>query len=100
MSARSLLVKSLPCLACEIQQCSQPNGTEEHHLLSGGKRRGDDYSIPLCKWHHRSETRWGHSTLYMTNKYGPSLAKGSKPFHERYGTDEELLAITNENLGV
>jgi hypothetical protein len=30
--------------------------------------------------------------------WGPSLANGSKPFHERYGSDDSLLAKTNEML--
>ena len=33
-----------------------------------------------------------------TQTWGPSLADGSKPFHERYGSDDELLAKTNELL--
>ena len=33
-----------------------------------------------------------------TEVYGPSLALSSKTFHERYGSDEELLAKTNELL--
>ena len=28
--------------------------------------------------------------------FGPSVATGSKPFHEMYGSDEELLELQNE----
>ena len=37
---------------------------------------------------------------FMRDEVGPSLAEGSKPFHERFGSDAELLARQNELLGV
>lgn len=98
MSARSPIVRAMPCICCEKQQCSQPWPTEEHHLLSGGRRRGDEYSIPACQWHHRAKTLPAIPLQTMTRLYGPSLAQGSKLFHERYGSDDELLAETNEKL--
>lgn len=68
---------------------------ELHHLNGGGhhgqKRRGDDFTIPLCVWHHRG---LGIAKL-MTAVHGPSWAKGSKPFRAVYGTDDELLALVN-----
>lgn len=104
MSARSLLVKRLPCLACEWEGFSQPLPTESHHLNTGGlagqKRRGDEYQIPLCSWHHRGEILDGTRAKDMTMMYGPSLARQSKMFRLRYGTDQELLAKTNAKLEV
>jgi hypothetical protein len=35
----------------------------------------------------------------MTEQFGPSLARGSKPFHEAFGTDDELLAEVERLLG-
>lgn len=83
------------CIACER------NGyVEIHHLLSGNKRRGHMFTIPLCRWCHR-----GQSTPFSTEtvkgleaNVGPSLARTSKKFHERYGTDDELLERTNQLL--
>lgn len=72
---------------------------ERHHLNSGGyagqKRLGDEYTIPLCSWHHRGVIRPQWTRITMIASYGPSLAGGSKPFRETYGTDAELLAKTN-----
>lgn len=73
---------------------------EIHHLNGGGhhgqKRRGDEYTIALCPWHHRGQ---GPSKAYR-QLYGPSWAKGSKPFRAVYGTDDELLALANRLIGV
>jgi hypothetical protein len=34
----------------------------------------------------------------MAVLYGPSLAKQSKAFRQTFGTDDQLLALTNEKL--
>ncbi len=102
MSARSMLVKQLPCCACEIEDVHQPNPTEAHHLNLGGhagqKRLGDKYQIPLCQWHHRSARPVGMTIDAMTGLYGPSLATDSRQFRFAYGTDDVLLAATNHKL--
>lgn len=101
MSARSLQVKSLPCIACHLDAIPQCTPTEEHHLNLGGKagqkRLGDEYSIPLCAWHHRGDI--GKRTVRDMNwTYGPSLARASRMFREQYGGDMRLLELTNELL--
>lgn len=102
MSAHSLQVKRLRCLACEIEGVSQPNPTEAHHLNAGGragqKRRGDEYQIPLCQWHHRGVAPRGVTRDVMTHMYGPSLAHDSKQFRFAYGDDEQLLLATQARL--
>jgi hypothetical protein len=98
LSARPLLIRRLPCVACEIEDKPQPMPTEEHHLnlggLAGQKRRGDDYSIPLCRWHHQGHRPMGMSTDVMVHLYGPSL-KDSRQFRLSYGSDDALLAHAN-----
>jgi hypothetical protein len=103
VSARSLKVKSLPCIACEIWGVAhQPFLTEANHLNLGGKagqkRRGNSYSIPLCRWHHQGYTPRQFNSLAMAGLYGPSLARQSKAFRAAFGSDDELLALTNERL--
>lgn len=102
MSARTPLIHALPCVACVMQNCIQPNRSEEHHLNldghAGQKRRGDEYSIPLCGWHHR-----GEAPIHVTKSgagliYGPSLALTSRLFRQRYGSDDALLARTNAQI--
>jgi hypothetical protein len=78
------------CIACaQNGRYSQP---EVHHLIYGGKRRGDEFTVPLCPAHHRGVNH--HESVH-----GPSLAHGSKPFRERFGSDDYLLAETNLRLG-
>lgn len=102
MSARSILVKQLKCLACEIEDVDQPAITHEHHLNLGGKagqkRLGDEYSVALCAWHHVGEPPNGMTASEATFHYGPSLARSSRRFRECYGEDVKLLMITNEKL--
>jgi hypothetical protein len=103
MSARSPLVRSLPCIACQLEQVATQCGpSEEHHLNAGGhagqKRLGDSYSISLGPWHHRGVPPNGMTASEATFIYGPSLARSSKLFRTTYGSDLELLAKTNELL--
>lgn len=88
-----------PCLCCQMRGVSQPNVTTVHHLLSGGRRRGHRYSINLCEWHHMARPRSGCSDGEMTDYYGPSLALGSRAFHEAFGSDDELLAKADKLIG-
>lgn len=83
------------CIACRLEGLYRVP-IEVHHLLSGNRRRGHQFTIPLDKWHHRGESFLTKKDA--TDAWGPSLAHGSKPFHERYGSDDELLAKTNELL--
>lgn len=83
------------CMACRAENIEQALPTEAHHLLSGGKRRGHKYSIPLCSWHHRGIPRPGWNTATTRDIFGPSLRLESRAFHARYGTDDELLDRVN-----
>lgn len=102
MSARSMDVKRLCCLACEIEDLPQPSPTEAHHQNAGGhagqKRLGDEYQVPLCGWHHRGVRPVGMSSDAMTHIYGPSLALDSKQFRFAYGDDTAQRAATNHKL--
>lgn len=96
-SARMSAIKDGPCVCCE--QIGMPSYCPEiHHLLSGNKRRGHRFTVGLCAWHHRSVLADGYTKSSMTAIYGPSLADGSKPFREKFGSDDELLAIQDQLL--
>ena len=103
-AARFEALKGMKCIACQFEGCEQLTVTEIHHLNefghAGMKRRGDEFTVPLCSWHHRSVcpegVKPGDALFYM----GPSLAQNSKRFRETYGTDDELLEHTNKALGL
>ena len=74
------------CVACYLHgRYSEP---QVHHLLSGNKRRGHRYTIPMCPAHHQGI---GH----VPDLHGPSLAKQSKLFHITFGSDAELLNLAD-----
>ena len=92
-------LKEMGCIASWLDgRMNVP--AEIHHLNLGGKagqaRRGDDCTIPLSAWHHRGEPLPGYTATRMHEVYGPSLARHSREFRARYGSDEELLAKVND----
>lgn len=99
-------LRELGCMAC----CFRYNAgfpiprmpIEIHHLNAGGhagqKRLGDEFTIPLCSYHHRSAQQEGYTSTEMYRYYGPSLAGQSKEFRRTYGTDTELLVLINGHL--
>lgn len=91
-------VKQMPCVACDSKGYAPCGPTEVHHLLSGNKRRGGEYTIPLCRWHHRGVTDGVFGVDAHEAALGPSLARSSKRFREVFGDDEALLALTNDRL--
>jgi hypothetical protein len=97
--ARFSALKMLPCLACEVERVPQPSVSEIHHLnfsgWAGKTRLGDEYTVVLCQWHHRSVQLPGVSRLQMIHKYGPSMPGDKTQFHVAYGSDEQLLENTN-----
>jgi len=86
-------VKAMPCIACGLDW-----SIEVHHTLSGNRRRGHMYVLPLCPWCHRGEPYDDMTAKDMEAVIGPSLARSSRRFHERYGSDDELLAQVNALL--
>lgn len=83
-------LQRLGCIACRI--LGVYSFADVHHILTGGRRTGHQDTIPLCPWHHRG-------VLPPHEDMGPSLANGSKPFHARFGRQEELLAKVNDLIG-
>jgi hypothetical protein len=94
-------LKELGCIVCKkVGKVGHCGPIEAHHLLSGGRRRGHEETIPLGKWHHQGIPKPGWKSRDMEAVYGPSLAKASKRFRAMFGTDDELLAEVNKLIGV
>jgi hypothetical protein len=94
-------IHAMPCMACEKERAQQPLRTEAHHLVDKGTRAhsgGHSATIPLCIWHHRGEPLEYMQKREMHQIYGPSLALHKREFIACYGTERELLALTNERL--
>lgn len=77
---------NIGCIVCikEGYGYSQP---EIHHLRTGagGGQKSKD-TIPLCPQHHR------------IGGYGVAIHAGQKAFESKYGTELELLELTNTYL--
>lgn len=74
------------CVCCR-KAGSGHRAPDIHHILSGGFRMGDMFTLPLCPEHHRIPS--------TGSVVGPSLADGSRVFAAKWGTQLELLAEVN-----
>lgn len=86
------------CIACRQLPGTPYNPPDQHHLLSGGRRRGHAFTVPLCIWHHRGQHIFPAGDADHERVYGPSLARNSRAFRARFGTDDQLLAMTEDWL--
>ena len=99
-AARFAKLKALGCVACRLERI--PPDTMEpqiHHFLSGNKRIGHMATVPLCYWHHNGLPYDGVPTAWFLANVGPSFHKHTRQFRAKYGSDAELLAMTDELIG-
>ena len=75
------------CVACRKDGHETP--AEVHHIISGGRRMGHLFTIPLCPEHHRGDGR-----------IVPSVHFAKRTFVMRYGSELELLAELQIELGL
>lgn len=71
---------------------------EYNHIVEGNRRKGHMYGYALCRFHHRNEPLDGMTKKQTAELLGPSLGAGSKPFHARWGSNQELLEAQNQML--
>lgn len=92
---RWLRFRDIGCIAChKLGFRGVP--ADVHHLLSGGRRISHSDTIPLCPYHHRGNLPDALTITQTVTLLGPSLALSSRLFRQKFGSDEELLALTNE----
>jgi hypothetical protein len=79
--------RHIGCVACWM--LGHPNTPYDvHHQLSGGIRMGHFWTVPLCPAHHRGVD-------FSPSLHLASIARGQRTFREIFGSDEELLALTD-----
>lgn len=101
--ARLDAIHAMPCIACEILGGLCCGKTEAHHIVDNGYRRlsgGHSSTLPLGRYHHRGEPRDGMQEYEMESIYGPSLKLNKKAFVTRFGTERELLAKVDAQIGM
>lgn len=79
---------SYGCIACKIDG----NGHVQpaiHHMLSGGRRIGHLFTLPLCQpGHHMDGQQLGRISRHPWKRQ----------FEQKYGTEQELLQILQKEL--
>ena len=81
-------VASLGCIACR-RTGKGATPAEVHHILRNGKRIDDFSVLPLCTRHHREG---------VNDEHYVSRHPWKREFEKRYGTEQELLELTMEDL--
>jgi hypothetical protein len=67
---------------------------EIHHLVEANRRLGDDYTIPLCQYHHRGVAPDidNPERIYRKSRH----YHGRRAFEACWGSEHDLLTHTNE----
>ena len=78
----------LGCIICLIEGRGESQA-EVHHLLSGGRRMGHLFTIPLCALHHRG----GRNDADVVSR-----DHNQRRFEMRYRPEKWLLAETQRRV--
>jgi hypothetical protein len=82
----------LGCVACYLDG-NAGTPAEIHHIRAGvgmGRRSSNYAAIPLCPSHHRG----------LNHPGTPSIHLSKRAFIDRYGTENDLLKVTEDLLGI
>ena len=82
-----IIKEELGCIACWLDT-GYYNPCNVHHLLDTGSRRGHDFTIGLCEFEEP-----GAPNHHVGNDM--SIHRTKREFTKKYGTDDELLDLTN-----
>lgn len=82
-------ITQLGCICCRTEGHYSP--AEVHHMLSGGRRMGHLYTLPLCYLHHRS----GRNDAWIVSR-----DHSQRRFEARYGKEMDLLTKVQELVAV
>lgn len=80
-------IADLGCIACRKDGHSTPASV--HHIVQGHRRLGHLFTLPLCPLHHQGDGR-----------EVPSVHFTKRTFAAKYGTELELLAELQIELGI
>ena len=80
-------IADLGCIACRQDGHSSPASV--HHIVQGNRRLGHLFTLPLCPEHHQGDGR-----------QVPSVHGAKRTFVQRYGSELELLAGLQVELGL
>ena len=93
---RFSLLSQVGCICCK-QFGIHNEWIQAHHIVEGNKRRGHQFTLPLCTWHHEGVPPEGMTREQTEALVGPSL-KSKKRFDEVFEGEMELLEKVNDIL--
>lgn len=102
-TARILALHEVGCIVSVVYFHAICTPGDIHHLIDEtGHRYPDEHQMTICltPWYHRGVrplSRWGHeiSVADCERSFGPSMALNKRAFEERFGTEADLLEMTN-----
>ena len=96
-------VSQIGCLPCMIDGWNDVSATVQH-ITEGSVRLEDEHQMtyPSCPWHHQAQPpKSCHgSSRRARRKFGPSFADSKRDFAIAYGSERDLVAITDALLRV
>ncbi|HEY6019910.1 MAG TPA: Ref family recombination enhancement nuclease [Candidatus Paceibacterota bacterium] len=90
-------IKIVGCIPCWLNGVSF-NPCAIHHVVKGRKRLGHRHTYGNCDWHHQGYPLNGKTTKESEEIAGPSLARSPRAYHERFGSEEELVTLCDEMI--
>lgn len=98
---RQAKCKAAGCEACNLlglprdEHCGR---LETHHILVGGQRVGERYTVCLGAYHHQGKHP-GRTRDQAIWKYGPNLLDHKIRFRATFGSDQTLLNSQDDRIG-
>lgn len=87
--ARIDRLQRIGCICC--RKIGIKSQIDVHHIVEG-YRLGDEFTLPLCPYHHRGDPPDGMSSKEARAYYGPSLRLEKRNFKAKWGSERMLLA--------
>lgn len=104
LQLRDFAIRDLGCTCCHLSEVANVP-CEKHHLNEndqpGSKRRGEAYTVGLCRWHHTGHchcTGVRRDCAICHAQYGPSWYWHKREFLDLYGSGDNLLAEQNARI--
>lgn len=83
------------CVVCAVFRKVPEVPYDVHHGIDGSRRISHADTAPVCPWHHRGVIPLGYSQIEAGEEFGPSLALSPARFRQLYGSDADLVAMTD-----
>lgn len=90
------------CVPCYLESIRrhrewQPEPCDIHHTAGGNNHLA---TYGNCPWHHRGIVKNDWPWKVMQDLFGPSMARSPREYRLRYGTEEYLVQLQNQLLGL